>query len=82
MTKYENIITEVANDVKWLKKTIEANALATTGDLSKIIEHLSKLNDRVSKNKTGVALNRYGLIGAFTVIGIIITCLLHLMKVY
>jgi len=82
MTKYENIMTEVANDVKWLKKTIEVNALATSGDLLRIIEHLATLNDRVNKNRTGVALNRYGIIGAFVVIGIIITCLLHLMKVY
>lgn len=82
MTNYEKIITEVAQDVKWLKRSIEANALATTGDLMKIIEHLATLNNKVSKNKTGVALNRYGLVGVFVVMGIIITCLLHMMGVY
>uniref|UniRef100_A0A6M3LGL2 Uncharacterized protein n=1 Tax=viral metagenome TaxID=1070528 RepID=A0A6M3LGL2_9ZZZZ len=82
MTKYELIITEVAQDVKWLKRQIEANALATTGDFAKILNHLTVLNDRVNKNKTGVALNRYGLIGVFAVTSIIITILLHLMGVY
>lgn len=83
MTKDETtILVEVANDVKWLKRTIEENALANTGDHNRIIEHLTILNGKVAKNETRSIVNRYSILGAFIVEGIIITILLHVMGIY
>ena len=45
-------------------------------------QHLVKINGVIQKNKTRSMINRYSLLGAFAVEGIIITVLLHLMGIY
>ena len=83
MTKDEIVVIhEVANDVKWLKKATEDNAQDNSRGHEKIIVHLTLLNGRINKNRTTASINRYGLIGAFIVEGILITVILHLIGVY
>ncbi len=81
MTRDELLI-EVANDVKWLKTNIETNALANSAEHKEIITHLALLNGQTSKNKTSCAINTRAITGLGAVIVIIISILLHLMGVY
>ena len=83
MTKQElGVLSEVANDIKWLKKSIEENAQFFAKQQEQIIEHLATLNKQVTKNRIRSSINRYGIAALFAVTGIIITILLHLMGVY
>ena len=83
MTDHEvRILTELATDMKWLKCAIEENAQANTAGHNKIITHLEILNWKTNKNTVRSIVNRYSILGAFVVEGIIITILLHLMGVY
>jgi len=83
MTKDENqVLVEVATDVKWLKKAIEENALANSGEHKEIINHLAILNGKVSKNTTRSVVNRYGVAINFSILIVIISIILHLIGVY
>ena len=83
MTRDENqVLIEVANDVKWLKQAIEENARTNTSEHGKIIVHLGILNGRTSKNTTSSLINRYGLAINFSILAVVITVLLHLMGIY
>ena len=52
------VIHEVANDIKWLKKATEDNALFNSNDHKQIIEHLTILNGQVNSNKNSIDKNK------------------------
>ena len=66
MTKYESIITEVATDIRWLKKSIEENARSDNEAHNKIIEHLRILNGSTQSNSTWVTALRWA-VGALAI---------------
>lgn len=73
MTEGETkILTEVANDVKWLKKSVEENASAHTNQLEIIAEKLSTMNGTVHNNTTWVCALRW-------VVAVIITGMVTMM---
>jgi len=76
------IVYESAEGIKWLKSAIESNALIGSKEYSYIVEQLIIINGKVQRNTTRSTVNRYSLLGAFAVEGIIITVLLHLMGIY
>lgn len=82
MTIQRDLIIEVANDMKWLKRTFEENAHTNSADHQQILEHLTRLNGKSESNATRSKLNRYCFYGVLAVEGIIITILLHIMGVY
>jgi len=75
MQRLTNLVTEVATDMKWLKKVTEDNAIANCKQHDKIIEHLAKLNGTTTRNKMSIA-------GLWATVIIVIGVLLHLMGVY
>jgi len=76
------VTTEAANDIKWLKRSIEENAQANTRQQDAIIAHLLKLNSQVSNNKQGLAIQRWISRGIGLAIMAITSVVLHLIGVY
>jgi prefoldin subunit 5 len=54
----DNILIEVATDVKWIKRQREEDVSFLQHSLSKIEAHLSDLNDNVSKNTARSIANK------------------------
>lgn len=77
-----DLLSEVANDIKWLKKSVEENASATTRQYNAIIQRLESINGCVANHSKRIALSRWMIGGAYSILAIIITVLLHLLGVY
>ena len=68
----DEILTEVATDIRWIKKQNEDNNIWLQKSLDKIDVHLALLNDNVAKNKTIATVNKSNIYRLWWFIGIII----------
>ena len=80
MNKKENeLLIEVATDVKWFKKQQEENSKWLQSSLDKIELHLVKLNDNVSKNTGKINVNTNSINRVWWFLGIIIVTILGIV---
>ncbi len=58
MPTEEQILAEVANDIKWLKRTTEVNAMTQQKQLAEMNQHLAKSNGFISSNRVNIGKNQ------------------------
>ena len=84
MTKNEStILTEVATDIKWLKRQHEEATQFTSRKLDKIEAHLSDINGGLAKNCVQTAVNKSNVNRLWWFTGILIASIISVvLKVF
>lgn len=72
----EQLLIEAATDVKWLKKTVEANALSNSSDHKLILGNLEKINGNLSTDRKDIAVCKKELTRLWWIVGVIVVGIL------